>query len=380
MRYRLFLSDKYIQGIYLKSFIMLIVVLVLLTSCIACSAYEKQKALEIEKEEIVFDTFKPEEQNMDSRYLLEMDEYIANNLPHIQSVIIMQDGKMIFEKYYQGYTEDDIFRICSATKTITSALVGVAVKEGFIESVDQKIAGFFKEYMTANEDPQIREITIKHLLTMTSGLDWNENQWGELVYYSDTKDLMKFTMELRVSKKPGEIFNYNTLGSQLLSGIITKASKMSTLEFAKKYLFGPLGITKYKWDTDKMGFYIGGADLYLRTRDMAKIGQLYLNDGIWDGKRILPEGWVAESTSEHNKGGSPHNESYGYHCWVTTVKGYNAFFAGGYGGQFIFVVPDLKLAVAITSYPYGSHHEENRDIVGTFIIPSIKNRAQINTK
>lgn len=310
----------------------------------------------------------PEKQGMNSAELLEMNSYIKKKLPHIRSVLVVKNGYLVFDKYYQSYGKNDLLAINSATKTITSALIGIAINKGYLKGTDQKITEFFPEYVTNKMDPQFKKISIENLLTMTSGLDWVDDDMYKPEVHVNA---IKYAFGLKVLTKPGEKFNYNTLGSQILSAIITKTTKMSELEFADKYLFGPLGINKREWKTDEQGYNLGGFELYLRTQDMAKFGYLLLNKGAWDGKQIIPPDWVSNMTKKHNDGGLPHGENYGYHCWVTKVKGYDAYFAGGYGGQFIYVVPALDLVVAISSN-IDMHHEENRDIISKYIIPSIE--------
>jgi CubicO group peptidase (beta-lactamase class C family) len=308
----------------------------------------------------------PEKQTMNSNKLIEMDNYIKQKLPFIRSVLVVKNGYLVFEKYYQHYSKKDHFVICSDTKTVTSALIGIAIKEGYIKGVNQKITEFFPEFITNQSDPKLKEISIENLLTMTSGISWDDNY----LYRPEVHiNPIKYAFSLKVVTIPGKVFNYSTMDSQILSGIITKSTGMSELAFADKYLFKPLGISDREWKSDAQGYSLGGMELYLRTQDMAKFGYLLLNNGIWNESQIIPSEWVADMTKKHNGGGLPHGESYGLHCWVTKVKGHNAYFAGGFGGQFIYEVPDLDLVVAISSN-IDMNHEENRNIVDKFIIPS----------
>jgi CubicO group peptidase (beta-lactamase class C family) len=308
----------------------------------------------------------PEAQGMDSKLLMKMGASIPKSLPQIRSILVVRHGHMVFERYYQNCTPYNFHLICSDTKSFTGALTGIALHKGYIKSINQKIVEFFPEYVTAQSDSQIGEVTIENLLTMTSGFRWNEFDPGY-----GSPDWIKYSFQLPFLSQPGEYFNYNTLALQILPGIINRKSHMNHSQFADRYLFGPLGVYRHIWPTDPQGNNIGGADLMLRSRDMAKFGYLYLKEGFWRGKQIIPASWVKESTRRHSNGGAPHGEEYGYLFWITKVKGHSAYFAGGFGGQFIYVVPDLDLVVVITSN-IDRHHEENRSIIPDYIIPAIE--------
>jgi CubicO group peptidase (beta-lactamase class C family) len=301
----------------------------------------------------------PGEQGVDSEYFDLLREHIKDNLPHMRSVLVIRHGYLIFEEYYQG-APNDYQNVASATKSIISALIGIALQEGYIKSVEQKAVDFYPEYVTPNTDPQIKHITIEHLLTMTSGLEMESN-YGE--------DWIKSTLEQSISSRPGKVFHYNDSAAHLLSGILTRTTHMTALEFGNKYLFQPLGIPTPIWETDPQGNNVGGDGLSLRPREMAKFGYLYLNQGFWDGKLLVPAEWVRVSTQKHAEADIL-NDDYGYLWWVTTVEGHAAYYAAGFGGQFIYVVPDLDLVVVMTgnaSFPELSKH---LDIVKLFLLPA----------
>ncbi len=313
----------------------------------------------------------PEKQGMSSQNLRKMDQYIKNQFPHIRSVLVLRNDALVFEKYYQNFNKNSLFDTASVTKTVTATLVGIAIQEGFLTGVNQKVIDFFPEYVHPETDPLIKEITIQHLLTMTSGFYWLDSKLGN-ENSEVLSDPIKYAFKLLVINKPGEVFNYNTLNSQILSAIISRTTKMSELEFANKYLFEPLNIAEKVWPADLKGYNTGGYGLELKSRDMVKIGQLYLQEGKWGSKQILSKEWIAEVTRKHNEGGTQEDEQqYGYHCWVTVVKDHPAFFAYGFGGQFIYVIPDLKLVIVIIS-DLDQNREEHRNIISGFIVPSIK--------
>jgi CubicO group peptidase (beta-lactamase class C family) len=310
----------------------------------------------------------PEAQGMDSGALLKMGAAIPKDLPQIRNVVVVRHGSIVFERYYRATTPYSFNEICSDTKSITGALVGIALKQGYLKNADQKIMDFFPDYASPSLDPQTADIRIRHLVTMTSGFDWDDTLMEARVTRSS--DWVKATLATRLSDKPGNQFNYNTPAVNILSAIVNRAAHTSRSQFADRELFGPLGIYRRIWYADPQGNNYGGAYLLLRARDMAKFGQLYLDGGAWKGGAIIAPEWVEDSTKAHSAGGSPHGEKYGQLFWVTSAQSHSAFFAGGYGGQFIYVVPDLDLVVAITSTT-DMHRESGRSIVPLYIIPAI---------
>lgn len=311
----------------------------------------------------------PQDQGMDAGTLAMLDQTIRAKWPHIHSILVVRHGYLVFEKYYANFGPDNAVEVTSVTKSFISALIGIALQNKFLDSVDQKVVDFFPEYVTPYTDPRTKEITLRNLLTMTSGLDWSEQsawQWPQ------SGDWIKFVIDTSMSSQPGSKFTYNTPAVHILSGILTKVTQTNTLAFADTYLFQPLGISKPQWLTDPQGRNNGGRELFLTPRDMAKYGYLYLNNGFWDGRQIVPSEWVKQSTQAQSSGGFPQNVSYGYLWWVTTVKGHPAYFAAGYGGQFIYVVPALDVVVVITS-DFEHEHAENKDLVPQFIVSAILN-------
>ena len=293
----------------------------------------------------------PEKQGMDSSKLLIADEFIQNRLPDAFSLLVVKNGYLVFEKYYTWGSPEKYAVVHSVTKSVTSALIGIALDKGYLNSVDQKLTEFFPEYITDELDPRKKEIRLKHLLTMSAGFRWNDRgpsmrNW----YYSS--DWLKFAIQLPLENNPGDVFNYNSSTSHLLSAILSKSTKTSALDFAKRNLFEPLGIQSAYWHQDPQGYYIGGFGLGLSARDLAKIGFLYLNNGYWNGQSIVSEYWVKESTDQRIQAFSHPiygTFGYGYQWWVKKVDGCSSYRAWGRRGQFIAVVPELDLVIAVTS-------------------------------
>ena len=302
----------------------------------------------------------PNGQGMDSEHFKLLREHIKENLPHMRSVLVIRHGYLVFEEYYQG-VPNDYQEVASVTKSVISALIGIALRESYIQSLDQKVVDFYPEYVTPDTDPRLSDITLEHLLTMTSGLT-RESEFGE--------DWFKSTLEQSVSGTPGQTFQYNDSAAHLLSGILTRTTHMTAIEFGNKYLFQPLGIPMPPWEADPQGNNVGGDGLSLRPREMAKIGYLYLHEGLWDGQQLIPAEWVQTATQKH-VAADILNDDYGYLWWVTTVDGHAAYYAAGFGGQFIYVIPDLDLVVVMTGNASFPELLQHLDIVRLYILPAV---------
>ena len=286
----------------------------------------------------------PEAQGVDSRKLLAMFQGIkAKGGSDLHSILIVRNGYLITESYLAPYHKETLHNVKSASKSILSALVGIALREKYVSSLDQKVSEFYPEYV---DDPRKREITLRHLLTMTAGLAWSYDR--ETASPVSPNNLEAWSV-VPMRDPPGEKFEYNTMLAHMMSAILTKASGRSTKEFADSFLFKPLGISGVQWIKDNKGIYLGGSELFLRPRDMAKFGLLYLNKGVWNGQQVVPREWVEESTSPKVSIGPDLNYpmaiKYGYWWWIP-AQGYQA---RGYNGQYIIVRPDLKMVVAVTS-------------------------------
>jgi CubicO group peptidase (beta-lactamase class C family) len=291
----------------------------------------------------------PEAQGVDSRKLLEMFQDIkAKGGSGLHSVLIVKNGYLIAESYLAPYHKETLHNVKSATKSILSALVGIALEKKYLKSLDQKVADFYPEYVN---DPRKKDITLRHLLTMTAGLAWSYDQ--ETTSPVSPTDLESWKV-VPMRDAPGEKFEYNTMLAHMMSAILTKASGESTKELADSVLFGPLGISDEKWSQDNKGIYIGGSELFLRPRDMAKFGLLYLNKGVWNGRQIVPGAWVEESTSPKLSIGPdryyPTVMRYGYWWWIPD----QSYQARGYNGQYIIVRPDLNIVVVVTGENQGA--------------------------
>ncbi len=272
----------------------------------------------------------PEEQGVDGNLLSEMS-YFLKKSRKINSVLILKNGYLLFEEYYGGFNEKSNQCIWSCTKTITSAMIGIAIDKGLIKRVNEKVLDFFPEYEFKNIDRRKKEITIEHLLTMSSGLP-GKSGLLELSYYHDW---VKAVIDEPMKYEPGTVFDYSTGNTHILSAILQKATGMDLLAYTMENLFGPIGISKNNlfWSRDPQGIYTGGHGLNMRSRDMAKFGLLYLNKGRWNGKHIVPEYWVEKSTQAHINTQS--GEKYGYQWWLNTLDMIDIVYVYGNFGQLI---------------------------------------------
>ncbi|MHA1995123.1 MAG: serine hydrolase [Candidatus Hodarchaeales archaeon] len=297
-------------------------------------------------------TSTPEDQNLNSSLLDQI------YFPELHSLLVLRNGKLVHEKYYTGgryqFTSKSKHALFSVTKSFTSTLIGIALDKGFISNINQKVLDFFPEKTFCNMNSLKEAITIEHLLTMTTGLDWYDKV--DYLPLARSLDMVQFTLDRPMRSEPGSEVNYNSGASHLLAVILQKVSGLPIMEFALKYLFEPLAIEKsdISWMANSLGQVLGGNGLYLTPRNMAKLGQLYLNNGSWNGQDIVSTNWITVSTSNH--GVFRHHPysitapmQYGYHWWPYESMCYNGYYAQGSDGQFIFVIPRYNLVIVCTS-------------------------------
>ncbi|MGH1441337.1 MAG: serine hydrolase [Cellvibrionaceae bacterium] len=286
----------------------------------------------------------PEEQNIDSVELFKAVEHIYQRHPDIYSLLVIKNGYLILENYYKKGRPNRGDWIHSVTKSYMSTLVGIAIDKGFIKNVDQTLFELLPRQYTKNMDSEKKSITLKSLLTMTAGFRWRD--WGDpMMQWFLSPDWTAHTLQLEQVAPQGKHFFYNTTLSHLLSVILTEASHMSTEEFAERYLFKPLGMTIHEWITDPQGNNSGGYGLKVTPRDMAKLGYLFLNNGLWDGKQIVSSAWVKDATRSADASAY----GYGYQWWIKPVGNYSSYQAIGRRGQNIVIVPDQDLVIVATS-------------------------------
>ena len=315
----------------------------------------------------------PEQQGMDSEQLAEALDFLQEQDDfNIHSLLIIRNGYIVTDAYFEPFTQGSVHDTASVTKSFTATLVGIAIDEGYIESVQQPVLDFFPERTVANVDANKEAMTVEDLLTMRSGFECiNQPTEVTLFQMMESPDWVQFTLDLPMAEEPGTRFVYCSSNVHLLSTIIRETTGMGALSFAQEHLFEPLGIFDVGWPSDPEGNNHGWGDLRMTPQDMAKLGHLYLNKGRWDGKQILSSGWVTAATSV------PEDAcvvDYGYLWWL--VPEYpDVYYADGRGGQRIFVLPDQDMVVVTT----GGGGRDQDGVLETLLTSYIRPAAESET-
>ena len=272
----------------------------------------------------------------------------ANDMPRLRSLLISIDGELIEESYFNGARPSHTANLKSASKSVLSALVGIAFDRGYFKGLKDRVGKYLPEHLTGIDDVKKNSITIEDLLTMRSGLESTSNvNYGRWV---QSGNWIRHVLARPLVDEPGERMIYSTGNSHLLSAMLTKAARMSTFEFARRYLSDPLGVSIPPWARDPQGIYLGGNEMHWTPRGMLAFGELYLNSGRAGGKQVVSERWIEESLKPRTRSRWSGRE-YGYGWWIDMLGDRMVYFAWGHGGQFIFLVPTLKLVVVTTSIP-----------------------------
>lgn len=310
--------------------------------------------------------------------------------PNLEGITINQRGKLVYENYFNGFSKDSLHDTRSSFKSVAAILVGIAIDKGFIKTVHEKVYTFFPEYKPfGNWDTLKDSMTIEHLLEMKSGFDceeWNGDKDCE-DEMEPTQDWIKFCLDLPLKNKPGTHWDYTSINAMLLGGIVAHSTHMTVTDFADTYLFKPLGITNYRFTKDPLGHETMAGSFYISPADMNKIGQIVLNDGVYNKKRIVSNQWVKRMTeglikiedfsnvriSKNNKA-IPQPTYYGYLWYNEEIKTekfkYKIVFASGNGGQYIMVIRDLHLVATFTGNSYSSWKSKLPfDIMIKYILP-----------
>ena len=339
----------------------------------------------------------PAEMGVDGDRLAEIGEFAREQMPDLHSTLLVRHGRLIFEEYYHGYHRDSFFSISSATKSVVSMLVGVALQQGLLSSLDQRIYDFFPEFDKTELDPRKRELRLRHLLSLTSG-------YSEQLPDKFWLDIVRIALDRPLIQQPGEEFRYDSQAVDILAAILTKVAGKSAAAFADETLFKSLGIWQdpgsryiwrddpegkhiwhgdarfdeqdgYPWKVDVQGYSTGGFGAHFKAREMAKLGYLYLNNGNWNGQQLVSADFIAASTRRQSTGGPPVNLPYGYLWWLPEQGGFSAYMASGYGWKMIYVIPELDIVFVTTT---GNDPKKiivpALELVPRFIIPAIKDR------
>lgn len=290
-----------------------------------------------------------EPQSVQAATVVAFDEAVeaASQLPRLHSLLVSWQGELTVEQYFNGTRPTRQANMKSASKSVISALVGIAIDRSLIEGVRQPIGPSFPGLLSSDDNAPKREITIEDLLTMRSGLETTSNRnYGAWVASSNW---VRFALNQPLERTPGTRMVYSTGNTHLLSAILTKLSGTSTWRFAQEALAEPLGFSLARWPRDPQGIFFGGNDMTMTPKQMLAFGELYLNGGRANGKQVVPKEWVDASFVARTASSRERGRFYGYGWWIREMGGHAAYYAWGYGGQFIFVVPDLDLVVVTTS-------------------------------
>ncbi len=301
---------------------------------------------------------------MNQKKLEQLEKKISSGYGNITGVVVLKNGMVSYEKYFKGCTENSHVHVYSVTKSIISALIGIALDKGHIKSIEQRVLDFFPEYQVKKGEHTIQNITIQDMLTMTA--PYKYRLFPPYIKYFTSSDYVKFSLDLLGGRGKIGAFRYAPLiGPDILSGILVKATGQPVFDFADEYLFSPLDIVVggslmfenkeeqmafnksthiSGWAADPMGINTAGWGLTLTPMDMAKIGRLYLDGGIWENRQIVSQKWIQESTTEHSRWKKP-NLPYGYLWWVNE-DGYAAM---GDGGNMIYVNAKKRLVVSVAA-------------------------------
>ena len=339
---------------------------------------------------------------MDPEDFIRLTDRLDQTSEHrIHGILVVRNSRLVFEKYYPGrkfnlgqytggtgYGRDDLHVLCSATKSVSSALLGIALDKDFIQSIEQRVHEFFPEHADVFlQEPAKGNLTIKHLLTMTSGLTYDDeslpytNPNNDMYRFFTAGDPIRFLLAKPLFSEPGTVFDYDNCNTNIFGQIIRKAANKKLDVFAKEYLFDKIGVARQEWQPVRNDVVLCSGDLHLRPRDMAKFGQLFLNRGEWNGERIISSAWCDLSTAAFLNPNSytaqfPWADGYGYHWWQRTfvrqAGNQAAYFAFGWGGQMIMIVPDLSLVIVTTAGNWFNAEKISPfSIVSDYIFPSL---------
>jgi CubicO group peptidase (beta-lactamase class C family) len=313
---------------------------------------------------------------IDTTLLYQMMNDIHENREYMHSVLIIKDGKLVFEEYMNGWDPARLHRIQSVTKSFTSTVVGLAVEEGVIRNVDDLLWQYLPEYSSLFDGAKER-ITIRHLLTMSAGFEWNEGE----TYYDDPgrcdshvaeagDDYIRYVLEKPLATKPGSTWYYNSGYPNILGYIVEKQTGVNILEYTYERLLDPLGIERCCWMPivgEDRPSCAGG--LRLTSRDLAKYGCLYLDNGVWRGKRVIPRGWIKDSTAEQIDTGQ--GKGYGYLWSRIFVGNREIIFASGTGGQYVAYIPDIRAVVVTTAVYKTDKADDVAAMLLEYVVPAM---------
>jgi CubicO group peptidase (beta-lactamase class C family) len=319
----------------------------------------------------------PATQGLDSTLLAEALVEAAS-LTRLHSMIVARHGEVVAERHFRGPGLDRPANIKSASKSVLSALVGLAVEDGYLEGPDQPVLPFFQEHLGPEETEERSGITLGHLLSMSSGLQSTSSRnYGPWVASSNW---VRHAVTRPMRSEPGTRMEYSTGSTHLAAAVLERATGRSGHAYARERLAEPLGIQLPRWPQDPQGIYFGGNDMLMSPRGLLRFGEMYRSGGVWEGRRVLPREWVEESWEVRVISPRRSSNGYGLGWWARNSGAHQVRFAWGYGGQFLFVVPALELTVVFTSDPWspreGPHNARLHALLDDLLVPAAERGAR----
>lgn len=297
----------------------------------------------------------PAKQGLDPDLILTLYNE-AEALSNIYSLLIVRNDYLVAERYFNNKSVLSSHKIASVTKSYVSALTGIALRENVLSGLDKNMVSFFPEYPWESLDPRKSDITLREILQMRSGYPWEEFEG----YFDElsTNNWLDLLPEFPLTHDPGEQFGYSNLTSHVMGVIIARSASMTLMDFANNYLCDPLGIELTQWPQDASGYYYGSGGMQFRSRDLAKFGNLYLNNGKYHNMQLIPEEWINESLQEYSTslygnhlGLYLYNIGYGYLWWSATAGNHSFNFAWGHGGQLVIIIQEMNMVIVVTADP-----------------------------
>lgn len=314
----------------------------------------------------------PKAEGLDGKRIKAGVAYLART-SSLTSVIVMRHGKLVTESYFHGGAVNKARNIHSSSKGVIQALVGIAVSERRIGGLNDPISKYLPATYFTGPGADKKNITIRHLLTMSSGIAWKEDTSEKLI--EKQPDWVRAILARPLAHRPGTTFTYGSDNTHLLSAILQRATGMNTCRYAETRLFSKINITPEHWGRDPQGVYSGGYNLYLTPREMAKFGQLYLNGGRWNGRQVVPRVTVQQAATTVLKADKTYSYSSGW--WKQKIRGVDIYFGWGFGGQFLYVIPSLDVVFATTQDTSPSADGQEVDevtFVRDYLLPAVQKR------
>ncbi|WP_052380729.1 serine hydrolase domain-containing protein [Paenibacillus camerounensis] len=315
----------------------------------------------------------PEMHGTGSRQLEQAHEAILKDYPKMHSMLVVRNGKLIFERYYGNYHAGMLNDLRSATKSIVSLLTGIAIGRGDMSGTDLAVSDTLRSYLHGRSDPQLMRLTLQHLLTMTSGFRWiTGSRLGEPLVRNlqRSRRWVPFILNLPLDAENTGCFQYRSSDSHLLPAILSECTGQDAFSYAGQHLFGPLGITHAAWLPSPEGHSMGHIGLYLTSRDIAKLGSCLLSGGLHEGRPLIPQGWLEQAFRKQTDG-YPAYGDYGYQFWNGRICGQPYVLAHGHGGQQLWLLPELDAAIVFTAESAVSRWRNPRRLLEQHIIPAM---------